>query len=56
MQILADAYHSGQNIQTVEYDIQQFINNGIVGQYIKLMHNTYNSGLEVVWGELLNLE
>jgi hypothetical protein len=55
MQILADAYNSRQNIQAVEYAIQQFINNGIVGQYINLMRNTHNSGKEVVWGGAVEL-
>ena len=55
MQILANAYNSRQNIQAAEYAIQQFINNGIVGQYINLMRNTYDSGLEVVWGGAVEL-
>lgn len=40
MQILANAYQLRQNIQAVERNIQQFINNGIVGQYINIMRNT----------------
>jgi hypothetical protein len=55
MQILANAYHSRQNIQAVERNIQQFINNGIVGQYINLMRNTYDSGQEVIWGGAVEL-
>ena len=55
MQILANAYHSKQNIQAVEHNIQQFINNGIVGQYINLMRNTYDSGQEVIWGGAVEL-
>ena len=48
MQALATAYRL--NMQATEQYIQQFINGGIVGQYMNLMRNTYGSGQEVVWG------
>lgn len=54
MQILANTYLARQNIQAVEHAIQQFINGGIVGQYINLMRNTADSG-EVIWGGAVEL-
>lgn len=48
MQTLAAAYRL--NMQATEQGIQQFINGGVVGQYMDLMRNTHASGRDIVWG------
>jgi len=37
-------------MQATEQGIQQFINGGVVGQYMDLMRNTHASGRDIVWG------